>query len=71
MIWAVVCWRIMSMRKSGCDEALNVEVIDIYHDYYPHDTWDDLYLYTDDGLHPNEAGREKIAQTIAERLNKE
>lgn len=32
---------------------------------------DDLYLYTDDGLHPNEAGREKIAQTIAERLNKE
>ena len=56
------------MRKSGC---LNVEVIDIYHDYYPHDTWDDLYLYTDDGLHPNEAGREKIAQTIAERLNKE
>ena len=49
----------------------NVAVIDIYHDYYPHDTWDDLYLYTDDGLHPNEAGREKIAQTIAERLNKE
>ena len=55
----------------GLCEALNVEVIDIYHDYYPHDTWDDLYLYTDDGLHPNEAGREKIAQTIAERLNKE
>lgn len=50
-------------------EALNVEVIDIYHDYYPHDTWDDLYLYTDDGLHPNEAGREKIAQTIAEYLD--
>ena len=43
----------------GLCEALNVEVIDIYHDYYPHDTWDDLYLYTDDGLHPNEAGREK------------
>ena len=55
----------------GLCEALNVEVIDIYHDYYPHDTWDDLYLYTDDGLHPNETGREKIAQTIAERLNKE
>ena len=55
----------------GLCESLNVEVIDIYHDYYPHDTWDDLYLYTDDGLHPNEAGREKIAQTIAERLNKE
>ena len=50
-------------------EALDVEVIDIYHDYYPHDNWDDLYLYTDDGLHPNEAGREKIAQTLADYLN--
>lgn len=43
----------------GLCEALNVEVIDIYHDYYPHDTWDDLYLYTDDGLHPNEARQER------------
>ena len=53
----------------GICEALDVEVIDIYHDYYPHDNWDDLYLYTDDGLHPNEAGREKIAQTLADYLN--
>ena len=53
----------------GICEALDVEVIDIYHNYYPHETWDDLYLYTDDGLHPNEAGREKIAQTIAEYLD--
>lgn len=53
----------------GLCQALDVEVIDIYHDYYPHETWDDLYLYTDDGLHPNEAGREKIAQTIAEYLD--
>lgn len=52
----------------GMCEALDVEVIDIYHDYYPHDTWEDLYLYTDDGLHPNEAGREKIAQTLADYL---
>lgn len=49
--------------------TLGVEVIDIYHDYYPHETWDDLYCYTDDGLHPNEAGREKIATTLAEYLN--
>ena len=53
----------------GICKALDVEVIDIYHDYYPHDTWDDLYRYTDDGLHPNEAGREKIAPTIAESLS--
>ena len=53
----------------GVCEALDVEVIDIYHDYYPHDTWDDLYRYTDDGLHPNEAGREKIAQTLADYLD--
>lgn len=53
----------------GICKALDVEVIDIYHDFYPHDTWEDLYLYTDDGLHPNEAGREKIAQTIADYLD--
>ena len=53
----------------GICEALDVEVIDIYHDYYPHDNWDDLYLYTNDGLHPNEVGREKIAQTLADYLN--
>ncbi len=54
--------------ETGICQALDVEVIDIYHDYYPHENWEDLYLYTDDGLHPNEAGREKIAQTIAEYL---
>ena len=52
----------------GLCQALDVEVIDIYHDYYPHEKWEDLYLYTDDGLHPNDAGREKIAQNIAEYL---
>ena len=53
----------------GLCQALDVEVIDIYHDFYPHDTWEDLYLYTDDGLHPNEASREKIAQAIADYLD--
>lgn len=53
----------------GICKALDVEVIDIYHDFYPHDTWEDLYRYTDDGLHPNDVGREKIAQTIVEYLD--
>mgnify|MGYP000168689532 FL=1 len=53
----------------GLCRALDVEVIDIYHDFYLHDTWEDLYLYTDDGLHPNEASREKIAQAIADYLD--
>ena len=47
---------------------LGVEVIDLYHDFYPHETWEDLYVYTDDGLHPNEAGRQKIAEKLAEYL---
>ena len=68
-IWEAAYWKIMSMREIGICEALDVEVIDIYHDYYPHDNWDDLYLYTNDGLHPNEVGREKIAQTLADYLN--
>lgn len=47
---------------------MGVEVIDLYHDFYPHETWEDLYVYTDDGLHPNEAGRQKIAEKLAEYL---
>ena len=59
------------MRRSGCVEALNVEVIDIYHDYYPHDTWDDLYLYTMTACIPMRPAERRSHQTIAERLNKE
>ena len=39
----------MSMRRLQICE-LDVEVMDIYHDYYPHDN--NVYLYTNDGLHP-------------------
>ena len=46
----------------------DVEVIDLYHDFYPHDSWEDLYTYTYDGTHPNDAGREEIAARIAAYL---
>lgn len=45
-----------------------VEVIDVYHDFFPHEEWDDWKRYTMDGLHPNEAGRRLIAETIANYL---
>lgn len=51
-------------------EEMGVEVIDLYHDFYPHEQWEDWEIYSRDGLHPNEAGRELIAKTIAEFLKK-
>lgn len=44
---------------------LDVEIIDLYHDVYPHEKWEDWMLYSADGLHPNEAGRELLAEQIA------
>lgn len=49
-------------------EELGIEVVDVYHDFYPHESWDDMNLYTSDGLHPNEEGRKKLAERIAEKL---
>lgn len=49
-------------------EELGVEVIDAYHDAYPHEQWDDGIRYTSDGIHPNEKGRELIAGIIFEYL---
>ena len=49
-------------------EELGVEVIDVYHDLFPHETWEDWKLYTWDGLHPNEAGRELLAGIISDYL---
>lgn len=45
-----------------------VEVIDVYHDFFPHEEWDDWKLYTMDGLHPNKTGRRLIAEKIADYL---
>lgn len=52
-------------------ESLGVEVIDNYHELYPHAEWSDWELYTNDGLHPNEAGRELMAQKIYDYLQKQ
>lgn len=47
---------------------LGVEVIDVYHDVYPHEQWNDLARYTLDGIHPNVEGQELIAGIIFEYL---
>lgn len=46
-----------------------VEVIDVYHDFFSHEEWDDWKRYTVDGLHPNEAGRRLIAEKITDYLD--
>lgn len=48
--------------------SMNVEILDVYHNFYTHDTWEDWEIYTTDGLHPNENGRTLLAQRIAEFL---
>ncbi len=50
-------------------QELGAEVIDLYHDFYPHENWEDKDLYTLDGAHPNEAGRAMMAKRIGEVLS--
>lgn len=56
-------------RELQIAEEMDVEILDVYHNFYPHEAWEDWMLYTRDGLHPNEAGRQLLAETIAEYLN--
>lgn len=49
-------------------KEMGVEVIDMYHDVFPHGEWNDWSLYTIDGMHPNEQGRDLIAGIIYEYL---
>lgn len=49
-------------------EELEIELIDLYHDVFPHEKWEDWERYTFDGMHPNEAGRELLAGIIAKQL---
>ncbi|MBP5280918.1 MAG: SGNH/GDSL hydrolase family protein [Lachnospiraceae bacterium] len=41
-----------------------VEVIDLYHDLYPHENFEDWSQFTRDGIHPNEDGLREITQRI-------
>ncbi|WP_300713793.1 SGNH/GDSL hydrolase family protein [uncultured Acetatifactor sp.] len=52
-------------------KELGVEALDLYHDFYPHKTWEDWALHTIDGIHPNETGRDRITQAIAQILEPE
>ena len=49
-------------------EEPGVEVINLYHDFFPHENWEDWEIYSFDGLHPNEAGRALISEKIATHL---
>jgi len=49
-------------------QELAIEAVDVYHDFFPHDVWEDWELYTRDGLHPNETGRRMLAEKLAEVL---
>lgn len=49
-------------------EEMGVELLDVYHDVYPHEKWEDWKKYTIDGFHPNDAGRELLAGIIGQYL---
>lgn len=49
-------------------QECGVGFLDLYHEYYPHEKETDWNLYTEDGVHPNEAGRQKMAETLAAYL---
>ena len=49
-------------------DEMGVGLLDLYHDLYPHEQWEDWQVYTIDGLHPNEDGRTMIAKIIMEYL---
>lgn len=56
-------------QQIGLEEQ--IEVLDLYHEFLPYDTWEDWKLYTLDGVHPNEAGRQLIADRIIQYLRGE
>jgi len=49
-------------------ESMGVDVIDLYHDLYPHEQWSDWQIYSRDGLHPNAEGNKLIAEKVYEYL---
>lgn len=55
-------------KEIAVAEEFGVEVVDLYHGVYAHEVWEDWKTYTSDGLHPNEYGREMIANLLAEAI---
>lgn len=49
-------------------EEYGVGYVDVYTDFYPQKSHQDALIYTEDGVHPNEDGRKKIAQAIIEYI---
>ncbi len=49
---------------------LGLVVADVFHETYPHDSWEDLNTYMEDGVHPNAVARKMIADCIAEAIQK-
>lgn len=45
-----------------------IEFLDLYTDFYPPGDFEEGLYYTTDGIHPNEAGRKKIAGAIADYI---
>lgn len=52
-------------KEISIAEEFGVEVVDFYHNVYPHEEWEDWKIYTEDGLHPNESGRKLLADKLA------
>lgn len=49
-------------------QELDVEILDLYHGVYSCENGESWEAYTIDGIHPNEAAREMLAERIAEVL---
>ena len=49
-------------------EEYGVGYVDVYTDFYPQKSHQDALIYTEDGVHPNEDGRKKIAEAIIEYI---
>ena len=46
-------------------EEFDIPAIDLYHEGYEHEKWEDWSRFTVDGLHPNEESRRWIAERLA------
>lgn len=55
-------------KELAVAEEMGVEVVDLYHDVYPHEKWEDWEIYTEDGLHPNEEARTLLARILAKQI---